>query len=264
MSVALCETVQANDSEAMLSGSTWRAIWQISWPLVLNMMIIAVASFVDIFVAGKLSSATQAAIGFGGQIWFLIMMLAVALSAATTALVSRFWGAGDRAQAIKAAHYSLMFALLFGIFSTAVGIISARPLLQFLGARGDVEHLAWQYLRVDLFTQVPWYLIWLCNAIFRARGNTRTPMLACLCTTTVIATLDYLFCLHPFQFGITGLALSALIASTLASALTLSLLRRSNLGDCLSFPNGIHLKESIAWCQRLLRIGLPACIQDLV
>jgi putative MATE family efflux protein len=251
------------EAEGITSGSTWRAIWLISWPLVTNMLTIAVACFADIYVAGKLSSATQAAIGFGGQIWYLIMMLAVALSAAATALVSRFWGAGDRAQAIKAAQNSLMFALFFGVFSTAVGFALGKPLLNFLGASGEVGRLGWEYLRIDLLTQVPWNIVWVCNSIFRARGNTRVPMITWMCMTTMIVIFDCLFCLSPYHLGISGLALSALVASSIGSVLTLVLLRRSDLGECLNFSNGIDLKESLGWCKRLLRIGLPACIQDL-
>jgi len=251
------------EADVITSGSTWRAIWQISWPLVLNMLTIAVASFADIYVAGKLSSATQAAIGFGGQIWYLIMMLAVALSAAATALVSRFWGAGDRVQAIKAAQNALLFAIFFGVFSTGVGFALGQPLLNFLGAGGEVEKLAWEYLRIDLFTQVPWNIVWVCNSIFRARGSTRIPMITWMCMTTMIATFDCLFCLNPCHLGISGLALSALVSSSIGSAITLFMLRRSDLGEALNFSKGIDLKESLGWCKRLLRIGLPACVQDL-
>jgi putative MATE family efflux protein len=251
------------EADVITSGSTWRAIWQISWPLVLNMLTIAVASFADIYVAGKLSSATQAAIGFGGQIHYLIMMLAVALSAAATALVSRFWGAGDRPQAIKAAQNSLVFALLFGSFSTLVGFAVAKPLLNFLGAGGEVDKQAWEFLRIDLLTPVPWNIIWICNSIFRARGSTRIPMMTWLCMTTMIASFDCLFCLQPLHLGVSGIALSALVASSIGSVITLAMLKRSDLGEALNFSNGFDFKESFAWCKRLMRIGLPACVQDL-
>ncbi len=37
----------------------------------------------------------------GGQIWFFMVLLAVALSAGTNALVSRFWGEGSRERLSK-------------------------------------------------------------------------------------------------------------------------------------------------------------------
>src|SRR5271154_4755288 len=95
----------------IVEGSTWAAIWHMSWPLLLNMLTISVASFVDVWVAGKLGKDAQAAIGIGGQIWFLMVILAVALSAGTTALVSRYWGAKDYEQAIEACRQSLLFSV---------------------------------------------------------------------------------------------------------------------------------------------------------
>jgi hypothetical protein len=40
--------------EVIIRGSLWAAIWHMTWPLFLNMVTIAVASFVDLYVAGKL------------------------------------------------------------------------------------------------------------------------------------------------------------------------------------------------------------------
>lgn len=67
----------------IVNSSLWRAIWHLSWPLYLNMMTIALASFSEIWVGGRLGSAAQAAIGLGGQIWFFLVLLVVALSAGT-------------------------------------------------------------------------------------------------------------------------------------------------------------------------------------
>jgi putative MATE family efflux protein len=263
MEVSIIEKAKKDDSDFVTSGSTWGAIWHISWPLVLNMGTIGFASFADIYVAGRLSSEIQAAVGIDGQIWYLIMLLSIALSAATTALVSRFWGAGDHAQAIAAARYSLIFALLFGVVATAVGFIGAKPLLQVLGIQKDVADLTWEYLRVELFAQVPWNLVWVCNAISRARGNTRVPLFTCICMTVVIVALDCLLCLHPFHLGITGLALSSFISSLVGSTLTLGWLRQSDLAECLILRERIDLKELIAWCKRFFNIGFPACVQDV-
>ena len=49
--------------EIIVSGSTWAAIWHQSWPMVVQMLIVSAASFADVWVAGKLGSDTQAAIG---------------------------------------------------------------------------------------------------------------------------------------------------------------------------------------------------------
>src|SRR5690606_38776688 len=113
--------------DVIVNGSTWAAIWYMSWPLLLQMSSVSLASFCDVWVAGRLGSEVQAAIGICGQIWFFMIIATVALSAGTTALVSRFWGARDLDMAVVAARYSMQFGLIFGVCSAIVGLAIARP-----------------------------------------------------------------------------------------------------------------------------------------
>jgi Na+-driven multidrug efflux pump len=195
----------------IVEGSMWAAIWHMSWPLLLNMVTISLASFVDVWVAGKLGPDAQAAIGIGGQIWFLMVILAVALSAGTTALVSRYWGAKDYDQAIEACRQSLLVSLIFGIGSTIVGLACAPTFLRMLGASPSVQEVGWQFIRVDLLSQTPFTILWVINAIFRAKGNARVPMLLWAIMTTLIIALDFILCLGPFHIGVAGLVVPCVV-----------------------------------------------------
>jgi putative MATE family efflux protein len=247
----------------IVEGSTWAAIWHMSWPLLLNMLTISLASFVDVWVAGKLGKDAQAAIGIGGQIWFLMVILAVALSAGTTALVSRYWGAKDYEQAIEACRQSLLFSIIFGICSTVLGLLTARLLLKALGATPEVQEAGWQFIRVDLLSQTPFTMLWTLNAIFRAKGNARVPMILWALMTALIITFDFTFCLSPLHIGIAGLGLSWLVASFIGLGSGLYILSKSDMSACLDPKLLIKHGLSKVWISRILNIGLPACIQDL-
>jgi putative MATE family efflux protein len=251
------------DYQVITMGSTWRAIWQVSWPLFLNMMTIALVCFSEIYIAGRLGYESQAAIGFTFQIWNLMMLLATAMSAASTALVSRFWGAGDREQAVEAARQSLLFAVLFGTCTTVIGLLLAEPILDALGATPTVKALALNNLRIGLLAQVGWNVVWIGNSIFRAKGNTRVPMFTWLFLMVVLIAMDWIFAIYPFHFGVTGLAWSGLIGSTMGACLNLYKLRRSDIGECLTLTGNLSIEKCRFWLARLLRIGLPACIQDV-
>ncbi len=263
MSVALDDTMEQRADDVIIRGSTWAAIWHMSWPLLLNMCTISIASFADVWVAGKLGSDTQAAIGICGQIGFFMIMLAVALSAGTTALVSRFWGAGDFKGAVDAARYSLIFALIFGCVSGGLGLLVARPLVRMLGAAPGVEEQGWQYLKLDLLSHIPFTVLWVSNSIFRAKGDARVPMMTWILMTTLICTLDVGLCLGPIKMGIAGIGLAWLIAGTVGVIFSTFILSRSELKECLSFRGKFDKAQSKEWLGRLLKIGIPACIQDL-
>ena len=252
----------SKQDEVIIKGSTWAAIWHMSWPLFLNMITIAVASFADIWVAGKLGSDVQAAIGLGGQIWFFMVLLAVALSAGTNALVSRFWGEGSLEKTVQAARQSVLFAVGFGIVSSIIGLIACRPLLHFLGASPHVESLGWEYLKYDLLAQFPFTVLWVTNSIFRAKGNPRVPMAIMALITAQVIVLDLGLCIWPLHVGIGGIGMSWGIASILGLSLSFYLLGRSEIGACLDLR--LMFKEaSWEWFSRLMRIGIPACVQDL-
>lgn len=248
------------EDEIIVNGSLWRAIWQLSWPLYLNMMIIAIATMSEIWVGGHLGSAAQAAIGLGGQIWFFMIILVVALSAGTNALVSRFWGAGDLENAVIAARQSLLFSVFFGIFACVSGLLLCRPLLRALGASPEVEQLGWDFLKYDMLGQIPITMHWVSNSIFRARGNTRLPMFTMALVVTMVVILNITLCVYPFQIGISGLGMSWAISSCLGLALSLYYQSRSELKACLAL-NGPGLSRE--WFIRIMKIGIPACIQDL-
>lgn len=245
--------------ELIISGSLWRAIWQLSWPLYLNMMVISVASMCETWVGGQLGPATQAAIGLCGQIWFFMIILVVALATGTNALVSRFWGAGDYDNAILAGRQALLFSVFFGIFSCVVGLLACRPILHGLGASAEVEELGWQFMRFDMIGQIPITIHWVNNSIFRARGNTVIPLLTMIVVVLLVVLLNLGLCIYPFHFGISGQGVAWTLASVVGLSLSLFLQSRGRMKACLALKGPGLSRE---WFDRIMKIGIPACIQD--
>ena len=262
-----CQTIEKkekkNIDEVIVNGSTWAAIWHMSWPLVIQMSTVSIASFCDVWIAGKMGSDVQAAIGICGQIWFFMIMLTIALSAGTTALVSRFWGAKDMATAREAARQSMIFAFVFGTASMIFGLVICRPLIASLGASPEVQELGWRYMSIDLLSQLPFTIVWISHAIWRAMGNARVPMMNWAIMTVLIIIMDYTFCIQPFQMGIGGIGLAWFLASLVGMTLNLVLLRKTEIREAIYFSSMLKTGLSRSWLMRLLKIGLPACVTDL-
>lgn len=244
-------------------GPLTTAIWKLSWPLMIRMAAVSLASFTDIWIAGKLGSDTQAAIGICAQIWFFLLLITIALSAGTTAMVSRYWGAGDRDNAVEAARHSLAFAVAFGMITIVLGLTLARPILRLLGTTAAVEAIAWDYIQIDIFSQLPFTVVWIAHAIMRASGDTVNPMINWVIMTALIITLDLLFCLGPPALGVKGIALAWLISACVGIWLSLSKLAASRLAPALSKKRWQKRGFSQDWLKRFLAIGMPACVSDL-
>jgi Na+-driven multidrug efflux pump len=191
-----------------------------------------------------------------------MVLLAVALSAGTNALVSRFWGEGSIEKTVEAARQSIFFAVLFGFASAVVGLLTCRPLLAALGAAGEVQKLGWDFLKYDLLAQLPFTMLWVTNSIFRAKGNARVPMIIMGLITAQVILLDFGLCVWPLHVGIAGIGMSWGIASILGLSLSFWILRKSEIGACLDVK-AMLAETSWSWFNRLMRIGVPACVQDL-
>lgn len=252
-----------NIDQVIISGSLRKAIWLLSWPLLVRMAAVSIASFTDVWIAGKLGSNTQAAIGICAQVWFFLLMITVALSAGTTAMVSRYWGAKDYENAVETARHSIAFACLFGIFTIILGLTISKPLLGLLGASDTVVEIAWSYIKIDILSQLPFTIVWISHSIMRAKGDTISPMINWIVMTSLIVSLDILFCLSPLNMGVEGIAYAWLISSIVGIIISTYNLSKSELKECLSIKRTLKNGYSSEWLKRLMKIGLPACISDL-
>lgn len=248
--------------ELLVDGPIWKAIASMSVPMMLTALAISAATFADAYVAGKLGADDLAAVGIGGQIWFGLILMAIAIASGANAIVSRFWGAKDYDQAREAARQSIFSAAIFGCLSAFMGVCCTDVFLHLLGASAKVQQLGSNYLKLQFLAQIPMTMIWVCHSVFRAKGDTTLPTVAMAIVTGGVVLLDFVFCLW-LRLGIAGIGLSWLVSSSIGCLFMLILLMRSDLASCIEISKNRPFDFSFAWMKRILNIGFPACLQDL-
>ncbi len=248
---------------SLVNGSTWSAIWNMAWPLTINMLALALMNLFEGWIAGRLGADAQAALGVGGQLWFLFMMMTLALAAGTTALISRFCGAGDFDSAVKAGRQALLCSLVLSMIATILGLLTCRTVLHVLGASGAIEEQGVKYLTTSLLSMVPYTVLWILNSIFRASGDSFTPMLTMMLVFGLIMVGEFVLCISPIQLGIQGIGVSWIVCSLLGIIVNFDRLKRSNLAGICEMREMIRDGLSLHWCKRFLAIGIPSCMQDL-
>jgi len=244
-------------------GSTWTAVWRFSLPLLANMLVLASSNLVEGWIAGRLGPDAQAAAGIGGQVWYFMILLTLALSAGTTAVVSRCYGARNRAVLGQAVQQAIILAIVVGISSAAIGFASCRTALELLGASSAVAALGFEYLKFSIVSIIPSTILWVLNSIFRACGDSWTPMLTQSIVTVIAMVLGLGLCLGPGHLGITGIGISWLVATSVGSAIGFRSLQRTELHSYVRPQVIIRQPLSTNWMLRFLKIGLPACLQDI-
>ncbi|HEY9785329.1 MAG TPA: MATE family efflux transporter [Candidatus Obscuribacterales bacterium] len=246
----------------LVEGSLIKAIWTMSWPLMLTTISSSLIGMADLHVAGFLGSASQAAVGVSEQIIFIYLIFIMSTGVGTQALVSRATGAGDENEVNRITGQSIMTAFFLGLVLLLLSLFASRPVLSLFTQSGSVLSLASTYLSIYAFYLIPFSFINIVNASFRAIGDARTQMFIMLVTTAVNIAGDYLTVCYRWPvpgLGVAGIAWSAVIASAVGSTIAWHRLSHSPLRQSLNqlFPAS---REII---RRILNIGIPSALQRL-
>ena len=244
---------------AFTRGSLWQSIWRMSWPMLLVMLLNFFVGLTDIYVAGFLGPQVQAVVGFVGQLYFFIIIVANAISIGTVALVSRAVGAGDHAEALKSAQQSLLFGLISAIALAAAGFIFRDIILSPAGFSGEVRTIARTFFALFTAALVPNYIVIIANAIFRAGGEVKLTLLAMAIISSMNIALNFLFVFGVASFpgiGYRGIALATAVSMIMGMVVCLLLFRKSIWKDIFS---GIGI-VSFDLITRIIRISWPAVL----
>lgn len=236
----------------------------LAWPIILQSLLQVSVGTIDIKMVGSVGVDAISAVGTGRNVIMLIMVLVMAVSTGTIAMVSRAMGKGDRKSTSISAGQSFFLCLIASAFMIPVGLLTNKPILQLLGVSDNVLYLAQQYMNV-FFICIPFFLLhFIGKAIFQGAGDTKTPLIIDIIMNIVNIVGNYLFIYGVWIFpelGVMGAAVGSGISRLVGSAL--------EWGALLSgrFVVKVDLKYMIKpdWkiSKQIVSIGIPAALQGL-
>ena len=234
-----------------------KIIWFVL-PIVATNLLQLFYNAADMMVV-SLSSEDNAvgAIGMTGSFIHLIVNLFIGFSVGANVVVAREIGAKNREKAQNAVHTSIMMAVLFGIVGMLLGLAVSRPVLRTMGATGNLLDLAVRYT-VFYFIGVPFMAI--TNnlvAIFRAKGDSKTPLVVLSLAGILNVALNLFFVL-VVGLSVEGVAIATSIAN-FASFVVL-IIKLSKDQDYTTF-SWKRLKMEKQAFKDIVVNGVPAGIQ---
>jgi len=188
-----------------------KAIFLLAVPMILELVMESVFAVVDIYFVGKLGSEAVATVGLTETYMFLVYSIAMGLSMAVTAIISRRIGEKKQEDAGKTAFQAILLALTASLPFTVLGIFFAPEMLKLMGASDWALEHGYQYTQWMMGSNAIIILIFVINAIFRGAGDAAIAMRVLIIANTINIFLDPILIMGwgPFpQLGIEGAAIA--------------------------------------------------------
>lgn len=257
------QAVGGNDQD-YTSMRVGKAIFLLSLPMVLEMLMESVFAVVDIFFVSRLGSDAVAAVGLTESLMVIIYAIGFGFSMATTALVARRVGEKNAKGAGEAAGQAILIGLMVSVVIALPGAFFAESLLALMGASESLIAANAGYTRIMFAGNTVIMLLFIVNAIFRSAGDAALSMRVLMLANGLNIVLDPLliFGWGPIPaLGIEGAAIATNIGRGVAVLYQLKILAgtssRVHVSWRLLRPRPVILLQ-------LVRLSMGAIGQNII
>ncbi len=196
------------------SGSIDRAIFLLSVPMILEMVMESLFAVVDAFFVNRVSVDAVATVGLTESVLMLIYSLAMGLGMAATTLVARRVGEKNYTAASEAGLQVIYIGLIISVIISIIGIFYSDDILGLMGASSQVIQTGSGFTRWMLIGNASIMMLFINNGIFRGAGNASIAMRVLVVSNILNIVLDpiLIFGLGPIPaYGVQGAGMATTI-----------------------------------------------------
>jgi putative MATE family efflux protein len=199
----------------------------------------------------------------GQRIFFISQGVLMALTAGTTAMVARAWGAGDRDEAGRVTRASVVIGAALSVALAISCIVFADELSGIFKLDPTTLVEAADFIRMMSLFNVAFSLVMVIGSAVRAAGDTITPLWIGALTNVVNVFLLYGLVFGRFGFpamGVRGAALANGVAFAVGAVISIVMWVRGWLVVGVGHGTSLTRKR----IEQLIRIGFPAGIEQFI
>ncbi|MEL7473374.1 MAG: MATE family efflux transporter, partial [Planctomycetota bacterium] len=201
--------------------SMGKAIWVLSWPVLIESYLNSFVGLVDTTLAARISPEATDAIGAAAYFLWFIGLIGMALGVGATALIARSVGKGRLAVANAAVGQTVILAIALGMMVGTGLFVLSPSLAHLLHLEGEAAAAFSGYLRI-VSAGVPLSaLLFSGISCLRGAGDAMRPLWAMVVVNIVNMFLSWGLSGAPIagvvapgspQFGLEGVAFGTVIA----------------------------------------------------
>ncbi|HVR02205.1 MAG TPA: MATE family efflux transporter, partial [Polyangia bacterium] len=238
-------------------------VWRVGLPAVASNLLMVIFSVVDAFWVGQRLGAVALAAVTTSLFWiWLFISIAEMIGVGLTAVAARRHGEGRPDEAAQAVGDALVYALGLGVAVAIAGTIWLPALFAAMHTPAEVTALGKIYLGTYLLGAPGIFCYFAVDAAFRARGNTRTPLLLLASSVAITLVLDPVLILGLAgapKLGLMGAAIATVSVRGAACIAGIALLIRRDLVRFTALGRrALHVLGTIT------RVGAPTALTGVL
>ena len=207
---------------------TYRKLFRFTFPAIVMMVFTSVYGVVDgLFVTNFAGKNALAAINFVYPILNILATFGYMFGVGGSALVAKTLGEQKKEKAKQLFSLFVYISFLLGVVFAVAGFFLLKPLMQTLGAEGEMLALAIRYGNILLISMPFWNLQFLFQIFFVTAEKPKLGLYTTLLAGFSNMILDALF-VGLFSWGIIGAAGATAISQILGGGIPLIYFARKN------------------------------------
>jgi putative MATE family efflux protein len=210
-----------------------KVVWRVGIPAVASNLLMILFSVVDAFWVGQRLGAVALAAVTTSLFWiWMFISVAEMIGVGLTALAARRHGEDKPDEAARAVGDALGYSILLGSAIAIGGSLGLSGLFAAMHTPADVTALGRTYLGTYLVGAPGIFGYFAVDAAFRARGDTRTPLLLLASSVAITLVLDPVLILGLAgapRLGLAGAAIATVSVRGAACVAGIVLLKRRRM-----------------------------------
>ncbi|MGN1416288.1 MAG: MATE family efflux transporter, partial [Oscillospiraceae bacterium] len=248
-----------NNTRYMTEGSETGHIIRFALPLLGGNLLQQTYNIIDTLIVGRyLGDNALAAVGATGSVTYLFYTLCIGLSIGAGIIVSQLFGSGDNKRMRLAVLNSAIVTAVFGIAVSIISVLGAEPVLRLLNVPGHLIDNSAVYMKIACGGTVAVAAYNWINAMMRAVGNSKTPLIFLGIASVLNAALDLLFVV-VLDFGVSGAAWATVLAQGLSAVSCIIYCFGKGREISISSED---MKADKGMMLRCIKTGLPIAVQN--
>ena len=245
------------DGVDSILGDPKKALWKMSIPLIISLLITSLYSVIDAIWVSGLGADALAGVGFVSPIFIALMGIGNGLGAGSASALSKYIGEGNKEKADNGAVHTIFITVIISAITTLLLLMFLRDILLAMGA-GDTINYAMDY---GLILSAGSILVILSNSLYgvlRGEGDANRTMYAMLFSSILNMVLDPIF-IYGLDLGVRGAAIASLLSLLFVNIILFYWFYIKKDTYLKPFLSNFKFDKQITL--DILKVGLPASLE---